>query len=82
MNEIACKDCVFFDLQYRGTIRGQRPTKHALCAARSTYPAEEQDTQVFHPQAKRVAPGELAKPVLVWADAVVRHCTQAIRKGR
>jgi hypothetical protein len=82
VNDIPCKDCVYFELLLRGTSRGQRDTQTAICAAKSTYPAETSDTQVFHPLAKRAAPEELPVVVTIDAKGTVKNCIQAIRKGR
>jgi hypothetical protein len=54
---------------------GQNVGRHGRCAAQSTYPAVEQQGQKFPPGVKRVAPGQLAKPVIVTGTETVSACS-------
>lgn len=71
MAEKPCVTCQFYDPIIRGTKAG----RHGRCAAKSTYPAEEQRGQVFPPGVKREEPGVLAKPVIVLGKGIERACT-------
>ena len=68
----ACGSCVNFDpvLPSDDARRG----RHGWCAAKSTYPAREQQGQTFPAGVKRVPEGTLAKPVIVRRDEVVANC--------
>lgn len=72
MNDKPCKECKHCDPIVVGD--GTRNNRHAWCAAKSEYPAQEALGQVFPAGVRRVAPGELARPVIVVASDVVKHC--------
>ena len=44
------------------------------CSVKSAYPFQEQPGQIFPAGVARVAPGELARPVIVREDEVVPGC--------
>jgi hypothetical protein len=71
MADNPCKSCQNYD----PIIRGKTAGRHGRCAAKSTYPAQEQKGQVFPPGVKREAPGVLAKPVIVLGSGIVPACT-------
>jgi hypothetical protein len=66
-----CGQCANYDPRlgpkYKDTKRGN-------CIARAKYPHKEGPGQVFPPNAKRVAKGQLAEPFLVKKDQVVASC--------
>jgi hypothetical protein len=90
MNQIACKDCVHFDPQYKNVqqigvdrqpyIKKIAISGHGMCAKQSKYPAKEQGGQVFPPDAIRVNEGELAIMVPVSPNGVVTHCIHAVKR--
>lgn len=77
MNNIPCKDCKFYD-----AILGpaEKITKRGWCVKKSLYPAKEGRGQNFPYGAKRVKPGELAKPHIVRGEVVVEECKLASQK--
>ena len=72
MADKPCVQCQYYD----PIIRAQKTGRHGRCAIKSVYPAVEQPGQVFPPGVARVAPGELARPVIVTGRDVVPGCTQ------
>lgn len=70
LNDKACGDCANYDPMLS---RGQQ-TGMGRCVAKSTYPAQAQKGQIFPLDAKRAAPGELAKPVIVRLKVVEANC--------
>jgi hypothetical protein len=72
INERPCKDCVYYDPI---VIGDKQQTKRGWCAVKSEYPAVEPAGRLFPPGVKRVASGELAKPLIVVGAEVVGHCT-------
>lgn len=70
MSDKPCNTCQNYD----PIIRGVKEGRHGRCAATSTYPAQEQKGQVFPPGVMREAPGELAKPVIVVGEEVMKSC--------
>lgn len=78
---LKCKDCTFFDEQYK-VVRGKKiPLWYGWCAKKSVYPAKEEEGQVFHPEASKAeSHTELAKPYIVVRDGVEQGCVEGIRK--
>ena len=72
MADKPCNTCKNYDPI---TVRdGKDAGNHGRCAAKSVYPAVEQQGQVFPPGVKRAAPGELAKPEIVAGADTVPLC--------
>lgn len=72
LNEKPCRDCKFYDRIILGD--DSTKTNQGWCAEKSVYHASEQPGQVFPPNVKRAAPGELAKPYIVRGMTVVNNC--------
>ncbi len=72
MAEDPCKKCQHYDPIKKGK---DKEARHGWCSIQSLYPAREQSGQVFPPGVRRAQPGELAKPVIVIGNDVVKHCT-------
>lgn len=67
-----CDTCQHYD----PILRGDKAGRHGRCVAKSTYPAVQQRGQIFPPGAKRAAPGQLAKPVIVIGADVEPRCEE------
>jgi hypothetical protein len=87
-NNIQCQDCVHFDRQYKNLQKTDLVSRkrllvkqsikgHGFCAARSTYPCEEQEGQTFPPDVKRAGPKQLANMVPVVPDKIIVGCVDA-----
>lgn len=76
MAEDPCKNCQHYDV----IKKAKSDTRRGWCAAQSKYPAREMPGQTFPPNVARVAPGELAKPVIVTGNDIVPHCNLFRRK--
>lgn len=72
MADKACNTCKNYDPIIRGKDTVGR---HGRCAAKSTYPAVEQQGQEFPDGVKRAADGELAKPVIVAGTDIIASCS-------
>lgn len=70
-----CGTCVHFDEQYRYLNGIQRSAGYGWCALKSEYPAQSEANQGYSPPPGcKVAEGDLAKPVIVYADRVHLGC--------
>jgi len=73
MADKPCNTCKNYDAI---TVRdGKDIGRHGRCAAKSIYPAVEQQHQKFPPGVKRAAPGQLAKAEIVVGENTVPACT-------
>lgn len=72
MADKPCNTCKNYDPILRGKDTEGR---HGRCAAKSVYPAVEQQGQSFPPGVKRAAVGEQAKPFIVVGSEVQTSCT-------
>jgi hypothetical protein len=72
INDKPCNKCANFDPIRIGDGRRQAP--HGRCAVQSIYLAVDPPGQEAPPGVKRAEAGELAKPHIVEAAGIVRHC--------
>ncbi len=78
LNTIKCGDCVNFDVQYKGTVRGvPEKQKFGWCKAKSVYPNKEQVGQTFPEGVMRAVAGDPAVPVIVYPETIVGHCIKS-----
>lgn len=76
MSDRPCATCHHYD----PIVRGVKPTKLGWCVKLSLYPAEDSPGQLTPANAKRVAPGEPAKPYLVKGALPKPGCVHYIAK--